>query len=59
MRDETEWVELVDNKFNVLAGADKNIILNLFKNYSFNDDFSIDLYGAGKASKKIVEELLK
>jgi UDP-GlcNAc3NAcA epimerase len=59
LRDETEWIELIDNEFNVLAGADKNKILDLFKNYIFNDNFSIDLYGTGKASQNIVEELLK
>ncbi|SFV60172.1 UDP-N-acetylglucosamine 2-epimerase [hydrothermal vent metagenome] len=59
LRDETEWIELIDNKFNVLAGADKNNILSLFENYAFNDDFSIDLYGLGKASRVIVKELLK
>ncbi len=59
LRDETEWVELIENKFNVLAGADKNKIFDLYKNYDFNDNFSIDLYGLGKASNIIVKELLK
>jgi UDP-GlcNAc3NAcA epimerase len=58
MRDETEWIELVEHKFNILVGADKENILEAFKNYTFNDDFSIDLYGNGTASNKIVMELL-
>ncbi|WP_457561871.1 non-hydrolyzing UDP-N-acetylglucosamine 2-epimerase [Caminibacter pacificus] len=58
LRDETEWVELIENGFNVLAGADKNKILDIYKNFKFNDDFEIDLYGNGKASERIIKELL-
>lgn len=59
LRDETEWVELVDNKFNALAGANKEKILSLYHTYAFNTNFEIDLYGNGCASQKIVLELLK
>ncbi len=59
LRDETEWVELVANGFNVLVGAKKGKILSAYKNYEFNSNFDIDLYGNGQASKKIVLELLK
>ena len=58
LRDETEWVELVECRANVLVGADKEKIINLYKNFEFNDNFSIDLYGGGKASESIVNELL-
>ena len=58
LRDETEWVELIENRFNVLAGADKEKIIDLYKNFEFNDNFSVDLYGGGKASEAIVNELL-
>ena len=58
LRDETEWIELIENKFNVLSGADKNKIINLYHTCEFNNDFSIDLYGGGKASETIVKELL-
>jgi UDP-GlcNAc3NAcA epimerase len=58
LRDETEWVELVENNFNVLVGADYNKILEYYNNYKFNTNFDIDLYGDGKASKKIIESLL-
>jgi UDP-GlcNAc3NAcA epimerase len=57
LRDETEWVELVENRFNVLAGADREKILELYRTFAFNDRFDIDLYGGGTASKKIVERL--
>lgn len=61
LRDETEWIELVENKFNILVGAQKDKIISTFENYefSFAKDFNIDLYGDGKASEIIVEELLK
>lgn len=59
LRDETEWIELVENKFNVLAGADKNKILDLYNNDDFNHHYCTDLYGSGKASNTIVKELLK
>ncbi len=59
LRDETEWVELIENRFNVLAGANKNKILDLYENFEFSDDFNVDLYGGGMASYRIVQELLK
>ena len=58
LRDETEWIELLENKFNVLSGANKNKIIDLYRTYEFNNDFSINLYGAGNASKIIIEEIL-
>ena len=58
LRDETEWVELVDNGFNVLVGADRKKILQAFYTYTFHTNFDIDLYGGGKASQKIIEGLL-
>jgi UDP-GlcNAc3NAcA epimerase len=58
MRDETEWVELVDNGFNVIVGADKEKILNAYVEYIFQTNYNIDLYGSGKASKTIVEEMI-
>jgi UDP-GlcNAc3NAcA epimerase len=58
MRDETEWVELADNGFNIIVGADKDRILNSYSEYKFSSDFDIDLYGGGNASKLIVETLI-
>ncbi len=60
LRDETEWVELVDCGANTLVGADKKKILETCKNsVRFNKANSkLDLYGGGKASKVIVKELL-
>lgn len=59
LRDETEWVELVENGFNTIVGADRNLILQAFKNQNYNINFDIDLYGNGNASKNIIEQLLK
>jgi UDP-GlcNAc3NAcA epimerase len=58
LRDETEWVELVQHSFNVLVGADKEKILEAYHHAEFADDFSIDLYGTGQASEAIVSKLL-
>jgi len=55
LRDETEWVELIENNFNVLVGADKDKIIETYKIHEFNNNFEIDLYGMGLASKKIIE----
>ena len=58
LRDETEWVELVENGFNVLVGSKKEKILEAFKSHKFNTDFSINLYGNGKASDIIIKGIL-
>ncbi|WP_420554894.1 non-hydrolyzing UDP-N-acetylglucosamine 2-epimerase [Neptuniibacter marinus] len=61
MRDETEWVELVEAGANVLVGADKKRILDAYhntKSSSVVETHSEDLYGGGKASKRIVKVLL-
>jgi UDP-GlcNAc3NAcA epimerase len=60
MRDETEWVELIDNSFNILAGAEKTRIISAIqKMFSRPFDFSINLYGKGIASRCIVETLVE
>lgn len=59
LRDETEWVELIENGFNTLVGANYEEILEQYKvATSKNPDYSKDLYGHGNASKKIIEGLL-
>lgn len=60
LRDQTEWVELIENNVNMLAGANKMDILNAFtKMKNVKVDASLNLYGGGKASENIVTELLK
>ena len=60
LRDETEWVELVVCGANTLVGANKEKILEAYKNNSeFNKENSkLDLYGGGKASANIIKELI-
>ncbi len=60
LRDETEWIELIENKFNILAGADKAKIIAAYQNSNdyFASNFNKDLYGGGKASEKIIRELI-
>lgn len=60
LRDETEWVELVEHGFNILTGADINKILQAEKNFiPLKQNYSKSLYGDGKASQKIVDILAK
>ena len=57
MRDETEWVELVSNGLNTLVGAEKERIKNAFAKQKENLDFTLDLYGKGKAASNIIKYL--
>ena len=59
LRDETEWVELVENGFNVVVGAEPQKIENAY--YQMIDkenNFDVNLYGNGMASKIITKKLL-
>ena len=60
MRDETEWVELVEGGYNVLAGADCSRILDAYSRLDVlqNSDYTANMYGNGNASEVIVKELL-
>jgi len=59
LRDETEWVELVEQGVNKLAGASTKTIV---ENYAFLNsrlaEFGRQLYGNGNTGKKIVDSLL-
>lgn len=60
VRDQTEWVELVDGGFNVLAGADRQRIKQAFERMLIADlDFGKDLYGQGMAASRIVSLILQ
>ncbi|MEP0713497.1 MULTISPECIES: non-hydrolyzing UDP-N-acetylglucosamine 2-epimerase [Bacteroidota] len=58
LRDETEWVELVSGRFNVLVGSDSATIFDAYKNFVFSNDFNGNIYGHGNASKIILDNLL-
>jgi UDP-GlcNAc3NAcA epimerase len=58
VRDQTEWVELVENGSNVLASADKRKIVSAVMNMIDKDISDPDnLYGGGQASNKIADYL--
>ncbi|AZJ32468.1 UDP-GlcNAc3NAcA epimerase [Tenacibaculum mesophilum] len=58
LRDDTEWAGLVENKANILVGANKEAILDGYKTMkNANIDFSLNLFGGGKASEKIIREI--
>ena len=60
LRDETEWVELVDAGACFIAGAKKEIILSLVDDLMDKEcDYNQKLYGSGDASSVIVEELVR
>ncbi len=59
-RNETEWVELIDIGFNTLTGAKKEKITyaTLKEFYSHKEIKKYNIYGDGKASRKIVEIII-
>ncbi len=59
LREETEWIELVENGFNFLTGASKEkILLTENKFVSGFVDWDKKLYGDGTAGEQIVQELI-
>ncbi|MDB4088368.1 UDP-N-acetylglucosamine 2-epimerase (non-hydrolyzing) [Flavobacteriales bacterium] len=60
MREQTEWVELIESGVNKLAGNDTFNIIN-FSSEMLNkeSDFSENLYGNGKATESIANYLVK
>ena len=60
LRDQTEWVELIENNVNILSKINRNDIIDAInKMLTKTSDFTIDLYGNGMACKNILKELLK
>lgn len=59
LRDQTEWVELVEVGANALAGANKEAILHLFKkNYNKSVRLKEGLYGNGHAAALIAKHFV-
>ncbi|MCK5782052.1 MAG: UDP-N-acetylglucosamine 2-epimerase (non-hydrolyzing) [Flavobacteriales bacterium] len=60
VRDETEWVELVENGFAEIVGADSEKIISVFEKFSLKEsNFNIDLYGEGRVGERIFDEIEK
>lgn len=60
LREETEWLELIENRFNVLVGSEKNRIIHAVESIGdLNNKYGLNLYGNGKASQTIIMEFLR
>ncbi len=60
LREQTEWVELVQGGFNILSGANEQSIVDAFMKMSnAKSNFDVNLYGNGNAGKTIADHLLK
>lgn len=60
MRDQTEWVELVEADANELVGSDQQRIVNaVARNLGRKVKDAEQLYGGGEASQRIVNKLVK
>jgi UDP-N-acetylglucosamine 2-epimerase (non-hydrolysing) len=58
MRDETEWVETVEDGWNVLVGADKEKIFRAAGSFDPHIE-QREMFGRGDASKRIVQAILE
>jgi UDP-GlcNAc3NAcA epimerase len=60
LREQTEWVELVEKGFNILTGSNPKKLKNAFEFFKTKkSDFSIDLYGKGMAAEKAAKEIMR
>ncbi|MBK9150503.1 MAG: UDP-N-acetylglucosamine 2-epimerase (non-hydrolyzing) [Saprospiraceae bacterium] len=55
---QTEWVETVQEGWNVIAGPDKNAILRAVHNWK-RPDYHSNCLGDGKAGMRIVEQIIQ
>jgi UDP-GlcNAc3NAcA epimerase len=58
LRDQTEWLELVEGGYNRICGADTQTIIEAFSDFSGKSvAFDKQLYGGGNAAEHIAQEL--
>ena len=58
LRDQTEWVELIEHGYNTLASAEaKDIVEKFTMMRTRENNFERDLYGGGKAAANILTEI--
>lgn len=58
LRKETEWIETLENGWNILVGTDKFKIENAFNQYP-KSHINRNIYGTGNTSKKICQYFFK
>ena len=56
LRENTEWVETVEDGWNVLVGTDKELIVRMAREFS-PDKAQREVFGDGRASEKIAEKI--
>jgi len=58
-REETEWVELVSNKFAIIVGSDSNKMVDAFQKFQHaSSNFDMNLFG-DNVGEQIYTEILK
>ena len=57
MRDETEWVETVDDGWNQLVGTNKNKIIDAAREFEPKRR-QRDVFGTGNASRKMIDLII-
>lgn len=57
LRDQTEWVELIDLGVNKLVGADHKLISEAINNKKWGSFLKSNVYGDGNASEKIISSI--
>lgn len=57
LRESTEWIETVETGWNILAGTDRKMILDAFRNFKPKGKPNLSIFGDGQASKKIASIL--
>ena len=60
LREQTEWIELVEHGFNRIVGTNTDLLQEAFQYFSSKQsDFAVDLYGNGRAAEVAVAEIIK
>lgn len=59
MRNTTEWIETVEDGWNILVGSETEKIINAIENFNPSSKVHSNIYGNGHASERITEILEK
>jgi UDP-N-acetylglucosamine 2-epimerase (non-hydrolysing) len=59
IRENTEWIETVNEGWNVLTGANTNKIVEHIENWQPTGEFTKTIFGNGRSSQIIVEKILE